>query len=90
MEILSDKKINLLYVGENKGVEEQFQNCSTKVDFHQVKNSVLAIKWLEENEGVDAILCEKQIQGQTGIYFHKVLRKRLANNESIPFILIYN
>ncbi|TAI47158.1 sugar transferase [Flagellimonas allohymeniacidonis] len=88
MEILSDKKICLLYVGENRGVEEQFQNCSKKVDFHQVKNSVLAIKWLEENKGVDAILCEKQIPGQTGIEFHRVLRKRFANDHAIPFILI--
>ena len=88
MEIISDKKICLLYVGDNRGVEQQFQDCSSTVDFHQVKNSVLAMKWLDENQGVDAILCEKQIPGQTGIEFHKVLRKRFANDHAIPFILI--
>nr|WP_299340723.1 sugar transferase [Allomuricauda sp.] len=88
MEIVSDKKIRLLYVGENKSVEDQFQNSSPAVDFHREKNALLAIKWLEENQGVDAILCEKQIPGQSGIEFHKILRKRFANDHAIPFILI--
>ncbi|WP_284042149.1 sugar transferase [Flagellimonas myxillae] len=88
MEVLLDKKISLLYVGMDQGVMDQFLGQTQKVDFHVAKNAVLAIKWLEENEHVDAILCEKQIPGQTGIEFHKTLRERFANNHAIPFILV--
>lgn len=88
MEVVSDKKVRLLYVGMDQTVVDQFTEHPQKVDFHKAKNAVLAIKWLEENEGVDAILCEKQIPGQTGIEFHKTLRERFSNNDSIPFILV--
>ncbi len=88
MEVVSDKKVCLLYVGMDQIVMNQFEAQSEKVDFHIAKNSVLAIKWLEEHKHVDAILCEKQIPGQTGIEFHKIVRERFANNNSIPFILV--
>ncbi|MEM9648051.1 MAG: sugar transferase [Bacteroidota bacterium] len=88
MEVVSDKKVCLLYVGTDQTVVEQFMDHPQKVDFHIAKNAVLAIKWLEENPEVDAILCEKQIPGQTGIEFHKTLRERFANQHSIPFILV--
>ncbi|WP_422858838.1 sugar transferase [Flagellimonas sp. S174] len=88
MEIVSDKKVQLLYVGNNVNMANQFSAYTQKVDFHVVDNALQAVKWLEENQGVDAILCEKYIPGQTGIEFHKTLRKRFANNTSIPFILV--
>ena len=88
MQIVSDKKVRLLYVGNDVNMANQFTEYSQKVDFQAVDNALHAVKWLEENEGVDAILCEKQIPGQTGIEFHKTLRKRFANNPCIPFILV--
>ncbi|WP_163421294.1 sugar transferase [Flagellimonas sp. CMM7] len=88
MEVISDKKLCLLYVGTNQKVVDQFLDCDQKVDFHIAKNSLLAIKWLEENENVDAILCEKQIPGQSGIEFHKTLKEKFADSSSIPFILV--
>ena len=58
MEIVSDKKIRLLYVGENETLVHQFQQSSEKIDFHRVDNSLLALKWLEEHLIVVAIVCE--------------------------------
>ncbi|WP_431126017.1 sugar transferase [Flagellimonas flava] len=88
MEVLSDQKVCLLYVGVDQVVVNQFVALPEKVDFHMAKNSVLAIKWLEENQHVDAIICEKQIPGQTGIEFHNVVRERFTNKDDIPFILV--
>ncbi|MEM9077118.1 MAG: sugar transferase [Bacteroidota bacterium] len=88
MEIVSDKKVRLLYVGNNADMTNQFASSEGKVDFNVVDNALHALTWLEENEGVDAILCEKQIPGQTGIEFHKTLRKRSSKNDTIPFILV--
>lgn len=88
MEVLSDQKVCLLYVGVDQIVVDQFEAFPDKVDFHIAKNSVLAIKWLEENQHVDAIICEKQIPGQTGIEFHNVVRERFTNKDEIPFILV--
>ncbi|MEM9363034.1 MAG: sugar transferase [Bacteroidota bacterium] len=88
MEIVSDKKVRLLYVGNNVNMTNQFTSNDGKVDFHVADNALHAMTWLEENDGVDAILCEKQIPGQTGIEFHKTLRKRFSNKHSIPFILV--
>ncbi len=88
MHIVSDKKIQLLYVGADPNMADKFNAYAQRVDFHVVDNALNAIKWLEENEGVDAILCEKQIPGQTGIEFHKSLRKRFADKQAIPFILV--
>ncbi|MEX0359916.1 MAG: sugar transferase [Allomuricauda sp.] len=88
MEVLSAQKVCLLYVGVDQVVVDQFEALPEKVDFHMAKNSVLAIKWLEENQHVDAIICEKQIPGQTGIEFHSVVRERFTNKDDIPFILV--
>ncbi|SHG69596.1 sugar transferase [Flagellimonas flava] len=88
MEVVSDKKVCLLYIGMDQTVVDQFMDHPQKVDFHIAKNAVLAIRWLEENPEVDAILCEKQIPGQTGIEFHRTLRERFANKHAIPFILV--
>lgn len=88
MEVLSDQKVCLLYVGVDQVVVDQFEALPEKVDFHMAKNSVLAIKWLEESQHVDAIICEKQIPGQTGIEFHNVVRERFTNKDDIPFILV--
>ncbi|MEM6893456.1 MAG: sugar transferase [Bacteroidota bacterium] len=88
MEIVSDKKIRLLYVGENETLVRQFQKSTEKVDFHQVDNSLLALKWLEEHLIVDAIICEKQIPGQSGIEFHKTLQSKYSHSDSVPFILV--
>ena len=70
MEVVSDKKLCLLYVGANQKMVDQFLECGDKVDFHVAKNAVLAIHWLEKNKKVDAVICEKQIPGQSGIAFH--------------------
>lgn len=88
MEVKVDKKVCLLYVGMDKTVVDQFKAHTGNLDFHEAKNAVLAIKWLEENPNVDAILCEKQIPGQTGIEFHKTLREKFADSTAIPFILV--
>lgn len=88
MEVVSDKKLCLLYVGTDENVADQFLDCPNKVDFHVEKNALLALKWLEAHRNVDAILCEKQIPGQSGIEFHKTLRKKFANDPAIPFILV--
>nr|WP_299383035.1 sugar transferase [Allomuricauda sp.] len=90
MEVISDKKVSLLYVGSDQKVADQFTDHSPSVDVHMAKNAVLAIKWLQENKHVDAILCEKQIPGQTGIEFHKTLRDRFVDNDAVPFILVAN
>ena len=88
MEVLSDKKLCILYVGTDQHLVDQFMECHEKVDIHMAKNAVLAIKWLHGNEGVDAILCEKNIPGQSGVEFHNSLREVFANDRAIPFILV--
>nr|WP_299074150.1 sugar transferase [uncultured Allomuricauda sp.] len=88
MEVISDKKLCLLYVGADQKVVDQFMDCDEKVDFHIVKNSLVALKWLKEHKTADAILCEKEIPGQSGIEFHSVLKEKFSDIHSIPFILI--
>ncbi|WP_163416637.1 MULTISPECIES: sugar transferase [unclassified Flagellimonas] len=88
MEIVSDKKLCILYVGANQKMVDQFLECSDKVDFNVTKNAVLAINWLEKNKEVDAVICEKQIPGQSGIAFHQTLREKFVEQPSIPFILV--
>lgn len=88
MDVLTSKKLRLLYVGIEDKVAIQFRALHEKVDICHVKNAVLAIKWLQENMEVDAILCDKSIPGQDGIQFYESLRSVLASERSIPFILI--
>ncbi|MEO9513148.1 MAG: sugar transferase [Flavobacteriaceae bacterium] len=88
MEVISDKKLRLLYVGADEKIAEQFTDCNEKVEFHIAKNSLLAIKWLEEHENADAILCQKQIPGQSGIEFHNIIKEKFGDNYTIPFILV--
>lgn len=88
MEVISDKKLCLLYVGADENFADQFVDCNDTVDFHIAKNSLLAMKWLEEHENADAILCEKQIPGQSGIEFHNIVREKFGKSHPIPFILV--
>ena len=88
MDVLTDKKLRLLYVGIDNTIVDQFTVLHEKVDLYNIENSLLAIKWLKENKSIDAILCDKHIPGQDGIQFYENLRLELASEHSIPFILI--
>lgn len=88
MEVLTDKKLQLLYVGLEESVINGLALFPDKAEVHKVKNTVLATKWLKENEHVDAILCDEYIPGNEGVMFHNVLKQVFGAGFSVPFILI--
>ena len=83
MEVLKDKKLCLLFVGTDESIVDQFSEHGDKLEFHMAKNSLLAIRWLDKNKDVDAILCEKQIPGQSGFEFHNAIQKKFGRPTSL-------
>lgn len=79
-------KFNVLYIGSDNTIIDQFVNEPDKFEFVSAENGLLAISLLE-NKQFDVILCETNLPGMKGFEIHKLI---FSNNKynSIIFFLI--
>lgn len=87
MEVITTKSLHLLYVGKDPSFVQQFTEFSDSVTIHSIKNTLLAVKHLEENSNYDAILCERNIPGLNAIEFYDAV-KALDNTKQACFIVL--
>ena len=80
-------KINLLYVGDNPKLINQFSEESDKVNFYHQENGLQAIDFLKKHQEINAIISEAHLPGINGKELGLHIKKRLGY-WSIPFIII--
>jgi len=81
-------KLTLLYIGKQQKAIEDFRSLEENTELIQVQNAFEASKWLRENDHVDGIICEQDLQGQSGLSFHEYFVTRFDTEQRIPFILL--
>ncbi len=78
--------LNILYIGntpEYFEVVKEDENVSLIV----LENSIKAIKYLNSNKKLDAIICEYNLPGNNGLYLFDMIKKEI-DDKYIPFILL--
>lgn len=84
----SVKRLAILYIGSDAEIISGFNKLNDKVDFHQLPNALNAIKWLQSNDSIDGVVCEKELPGRNGLDFHDTFVAETKNGTSIPFIVL--
>ena len=85
---VAEHRLNILYIGRDASVTSSLSGVDKKVLSHNSLNTFEASKWLENNKDVDAILCEGDLPGQSGLSFYVYFINTYDKAKKIPFILL--
>lgn len=100
MEVLTDKKTEILYIGRNKRFASEFHREVESVQVHMADSIVNALKWLHQNADfengqwinthhkIDAIFCEKSIEVSELEALKKYVCQVFDPSKKIPFVLL--
>ncbi|WP_339660600.1 sugar transferase [uncultured Polaribacter sp.] len=77
--------LNILYIGNLKNYFnlDDHKNCSIVT----LENSIKATKYLQSDEKIDAIICDYNLPGNTGVFLYDWIRAQ-TDFDNIPFILV--
>lgn len=76
--------LNILYIGNLRDYFNlDSKNCSIMI----LENSLKATKYLQSNKKLDAIICDYNLPGNTGVFLYDWIRAQ-SEFDSIPFVLL--
>ena len=81
-------KFNVLYIGSDNTIIDQFVNEPDKFEFVSAENGLLAISLLE-NKQFDVVLCENNLPGMKGFEIHKLLNSNNKFKNIIFFLIVH-
>lgn len=87
MEKSISDKINLLYIGGDTHIIDEFKAYPELFDIEVVENGLSAITRLKENNEVQAIFSENSLPGMNGIDIFNTLKVKITATD-IPFIIV--
>ncbi len=102
MEVLTQKKTQILYVGGNKRLADEFHRQTDMVEVYSAETTSDAIKWLHTNSDfdqgkwvnvsniIDAILCEQELSNQQLVQLKDYIEATFDPAQKIPFLLLGN
>lgn len=80
------KSITVLYIGGDiVSYEQLIADNLLKVE--RVENTLLAIRYLNQKPAIQAILCENNMPGITGVGVFKILNENHLIGKNVPFIV---
>ncbi|WP_420321451.1 sugar transferase [Flagellimonas sp.] len=100
MEILTKKKTRIIYLGANQRFADEFHRHAEDVEVNAAQTGVEAIRWLHQNcdfkakkwinanQTVDAILCERNIPFKNLSEFEEYVEEVFDPARKIPFVLL--
>ncbi|WP_445748068.1 sugar transferase [Polaribacter sp.] len=78
-------KRNILYIGNNTNYFTP--EISENWEITRIENSIKATKYLQSEKKIDAIICDYNLPGNTGIFLYDWIRAQ-SDFDAIPFILL--
>lgn len=102
MEVLTQQKTQILYIGTNQRLVEEFHRDSELVEVSNVETISNALKWLHNQseyhegkwhgatENIDAFLCEYSLSDVDLVEFKSYVNKIFDPSNKIPFLLLGN
>ncbi|HIB36369.1 sugar transferase [Mesonia sp.] len=81
------KVLSVIYIGNDLLIIDSFQELR-EVEFQFFKNTYEAFKELKQIENIDAIVCENDLPGQSGLSFYNQFFQNYQPKEKIQFILL--
>ncbi|MBI9035323.1 MAG: sugar transferase [Bacteroidales bacterium] len=86
MSIEHKNALELLYIGGDTNIINLLQEDS-RYTVHNSENSLSAIRFLSENEQIDAIICEMYLPGINGIEINKLILTKNIHTKT-PFVIL--
>jgi len=102
MEVLIQQKTQILYIGTNQRLVEEFHRDSDLVQVYNAETVSHALKWLHNqgeyhegkwhgaSENIDAFLCEYSLSNADLLEFKSYVSKTFDPSNKIPFLLLGN
>ncbi len=78
-------KRNILYIGNNADYFTSEINENWEIT--RIENSIKATKYLQSQQKIDAIICDYNLPGNTGIFLYDWIRAQ-TDFDAIPFVLL--
>lgn len=89
MEIVAPKAVKkVMFIGEDIEFNTTLNQADNNIIISSYKTGYDASLALENGDEIDAIICEQNLAGQSGLNFYSSFIKNNKNTNSIPFILI--
>ncbi len=86
MSIEHKEVLELLYIGGDINIINQLEEDS-RYNIHISENSLAAIRFLSQNEQIDAIICEMYLPGINGIEINKLILAKNIQTKT-PFVIL--
>lgn len=90
MKTEKESKLNLVYIGSDKKVIDDFSAKSDLFIFNHFINPLQASEWFKTNLLVDGIVCEQELPGINGLDYHQIVVSSFDQNNDIPYLLLTN
>ncbi len=102
MEVLTQQKTQILYLGTNTRLAQEFHRDDVQVEVYMVESVSQALKWLHNQsdfkEGkwqgisncLDAFLCEENLSNNQVLELKSYVAKTFDPAQKIPFLLLGN
>ena len=86
---MKNKKVeSILYIGSDEKIITAFKESAASFQFYHQPNPLKASSWLEKNQMVDGVICERDLPGRNGLDFHESFVKEFDAKKSIPYIVV--
>ncbi len=102
MEVLTQQTTQILYLGTNTRLAQEFHRNDGHVEVYMVENVSQALKWLHNqsdfkdgkwqgiNNNLDAFLCEESLSNNRVLELKSYVEQTFDPAEKIPFLLVGN
>lgn len=85
---MSTQRMKILYIGSDSVIIDGFTNDTERVELFHFPNALSATKWLDDNNQVDGVVCEKELPGRNGIEFHENFIADSDPNNRLPYVVL--
>jgi lipopolysaccharide/colanic/teichoic acid biosynthesis glycosyltransferase len=84
----SKNTMPVVYIGDNKRFSDNLEYLNDIVEVRNYKNVIEATKLMKVYPDFEGVICEQDLNGQSGLAFFSDFIKNFDNERKIPFILL--
>lgn len=88
MKTEKESKPNLVYIGSDTKLIEDFAAKTDIINFRHFQNPLQASEWFKTNQSVDGVVCELELPGINGLDYHETFISSFDSKNEIPYLVL--